>query len=661
MTLNNGNLSARRGSKADTKQNRTTIKHNASKSIAEAEASAIASAKYEAAFTNSPHYKAISRLSDGVLVEVNDAVEQITGFSREEAIGKTTTELGLWVDPDQHDRCVALARSGKPVRDRVKYRVKGGRILDCELTVWIFKAGAEEYVLGSLDDRTQLIAAEKAKHESDLRFRSLFEHTPDAILIVDDSGAVEFANIAAAKLFASRREAITEEDLDDLIPALKSMYLKGKFAGFANFQKPDTDTNEPIVTSINRRGVERPVHLFVNKFSTLDGDRFSITLRDISEQVEAVERSERLNVELRDTIDVLEQLNRNNAILSDMIDLLHACADNTEAAQITSHFLPQLLPGEFGALYLAVGEQATLSRVAVWGEDFQARETMQINDCWALRRGRSFEMRNTDEDIVCEHVTPSSAPYQLCFPLLAHGEVIGLLHLGFNEIIDAVYRSLTQTVADHISLGMANIRLREDLRAQAYRDPLTGLFNRRHLKGTMERELNRCVRNKSPLSVWIVDVDHFKTFNDSYGHDAGDVVLKAVAQELVTRLRAEDLVYRYGGEEFLALLPDFPVEKSMLRAEQACEEIKALRIQHDGKVLPAVTVSIGVSNYPDCPANIKALLQCADQAMYHAKENGRDQVSVAPRSKVRDASKLDDMNDSGVLAISDIAPAKGAH
>ena len=190
----------------------------------------IAKAKYEAAFTNSPHYKAISRLSDGVIVEVNDSFERITGYTREEALGKTTTELNLWVEPNQRDRCVALVRTGKPVREQIQYRRKDGKIIDCEITVSIFKAGEEEYLLGSVDDRTQLVAAEKAKHESEVRFRSLFEHAPDAMLIADEAGAIEFANYAAAKLFGYRRERIAELGLKRLIPSLNSE--DGEFMGF---------------------------------------------------------------------------------------------------------------------------------------------------------------------------------------------------------------------------------------------------------------------------------------------------------------------------------------------------------------------------------------------------------------------------------------------
>lgn len=587
----------------------------------------IAKAKYEAAFTNSPHYKAISRLSDGVIVEVNDSFERITGYTREEALGKTTTELNLWVEPNQRDRCVALVRTGKPVREQIQYRRKDGKIIDCEITVSIFKAGEEEYLLGSVDDRTQLVAAEKAKHESEVRFRSLFEHAPDAMLIADEAGAIEFANYAAAKLFGYRRERIAELGLKRLIPSLNSE--DGEFMGFRQLQHFSTESNDPIVSTVRSRNGDHPVNLFVNKFSTLAGERFSITLRDIAEQLETMERSEKLNLELRDTIDVLEQLNRNNEILSEMIDMLHACKDHAEAAQIAAHFLPQLFDGVFGALYITGGEHARLNLVASWGNDFDARDNLLIGECWALRRGRSFEIRDAASDIVCEHTTTSDAHYQLCFPLLAHGEVIGLLHLGFETPVDAVYKSLIQTVADHISLGMANIRLREDLRSQAHRDPLTGLFNRRHLNETLERELNRCVRHKRPLSVWVIDIDHFKAFNDNYGHAAGDLVLKSVAQELVAKLRAEDLVYRYGGEEFLALLSDFPLEHSIERAKQACREISATRIQYQGQNLPPVSVSIGIAHFPDCAADSESLLQAADKAMYQSKENGRNQVTIA--------------------------------
>ena len=183
------------------------------------------------------------------------------------------------------------------------------------------------------------------------------------------------------------------------------------------------------------------------------------------------------------------------------------------------------------------------------------------------------------------------------------------------------------TVAEDMALALANLRLRETLRSQAIRDPLTGLFNRRYLEETMERELNRVKRQGISLGVIMMDLDHFKEYNDTFGHSAGDELLSALGILLKSQIRGEDIACRYGGEEFLLILPGASLEVALERAESLRQAVKEMHQHHQG--LKPTTLSLGVAVYPDHGDTGLQLIQAADAALYRAKQAGRDRVMAA--------------------------------
>jgi diguanylate cyclase (GGDEF)-like protein len=228
----------------------------------------------------------------------------------------------------------------------------------------------------------------------------------------------------------------------------------------------------------------------------------------------------------------------------------------------------------------------------------------------------------------------------MCVPLAAQGETLGILYLdsGKNEAKQSQMRfeqlseseeRMVKTLAEHLALAVANLKLRETLRTQSIRDPLTGLFNRRYMEESLERELRRTIRKKLPLALLMVDVDHFKHFNDTSGHEAGDEILRELARLFQSRLRAEDIACRYGGEEFVLILPEASLEVARERAEQFRQIVRESQIQYRGKPLERVTISIGLSCYPQHGTTAEALLRSADAALYRAKDEGRDRVVVA--------------------------------
>jgi diguanylate cyclase (GGDEF)-like protein len=188
-------------------------------------------------------------------------------------------------------------------------------------------------------------------------------------------------------------------------------------------------------------------------------------------------------------------------------------------------------------------------------------------------------------------------------------------------------------VVDTLALALANLRLRETLRQQSIRDPNTGLYNRRYLEETSSRELRRMERSGQPMAMIMLDVDHFKQFNDTFGHEAGDLVLKQVASTLLDHARESDVVSRYGGEEFALMMPGTSLADAAERAEALRKAIKQLHLTHRGHTLGTITASFGVSAFPDLGASWVEIVNAADRSLYQAKADGRDRV-VAGLGKV---------------------------
>lgn len=189
---------------------------------------------------------------------------------------------------------------------------------------------------------------------------------------------------------------------------------------------------------------------------------------------------------------------------------------------------------------------------------------------------------------------------------------------------EAATRQLAHAVAEHLALALANFRLRASLRAHSIRDPLTGLYNRRYLEDSLERELRRAARGGRPLSVVSIDVDHFKSFNDIFGHAAGDAVLAAIGRVLLEQVRGEDLACRMGGEELVVVLTDCDHEAARARAEELRKLVRSLTVDSQRKALGRITISLGVASFPAHGTSAEELLVAADTAFYSAKAAGRD-------------------------------------
>jgi GAF domain-containing protein len=248
-----------------------------------------------------------------------------------------------------------------------------------------------------------------------------------------------------------------------------------------------------------------------------------------------------------------QKRNRETRLLSDLNQWLQSCNTLGELYQMVAEFLGRLLPGCAGSLYIYANSRDVLESAKAWNGG-KMMPAMQPDDCWGLRRGRPYTFGDNEIDFRCSHVDLALQSEYCCIPILAHGETIGLLHLEFEsegqelpkEAI-AEQRRLGLVCAEQISLAIANVKLRDQLRDQSIRDVLTGLFNRRYMLETCRREFSRAARTGDSISILSIDVDHFKKYNDNHGHDAGDMVLRAVGNCLENLFRNADIPCRFGG------------------------------------------------------------------------------------------------------------------
>jgi len=330
------------------------------------------------------------------------------------------------------------------------------------------------------------------------------------------------------------------------------------------------------------------------------------------------------------------KLNRETRLLSELNEWLQSCNSLGELYDMVAEFLSRLLPGCAGSLYIYANSRDVLEGSKAWnGGTVQA--SMHPEDCWGLRRGHVYSFGEREIDFPCAHVGSAQVEQYCCIPVLAHGETIGLLHLEFRAGDDGVFRQdevaeqrrLGLMCAEQISLAIANVKLRDQLRDQSIRDPLTGLFNRRYMLETCRREFSRAARGRQPVTMLSIDVDHFKKFNDNHGHDAGDTVLREVGTCLEAVFRNEDVACRFGGEEFVVVLPGAPLDIGARRAEELRGKIEALSVRYLEKNLPRITISVGVAAFPEAGDNPQSVLKAADDALYRAKEGGRNRVELA--------------------------------
>jgi diguanylate cyclase (GGDEF)-like protein len=310
-----------------------------------------------------------------------------------------------------------------------------------------------------------------------------------------------------------------------------------------------------------------------------------------------------------------------------------------QAYQSATNGFSRLLVGTSGSLCFINNSRQLVEVVSTWpatgaglGDESMLEDIYSPESCCGLRSGHPRWRVPRISEIHCTHFAGSPPQRYLCLPIVAHGNTMGVLFVQCHdeatvELVNRHMDGLRQLV-QFTGMAVATLNLRTKLENQSIRDSLTGLFNRHFMQISLERELARATRRKQSLAVFMLDLDQFKKFNDTYGHAAGDMVLKAIADIFLASIRSEDIACRYGGEEFTIILPDITAAAALERAESVRLAVMNLRMPLEQEVYGDFTVSIGVALYPNDGEAADLLLRRADQALYRAKRSGRNQVAI---------------------------------
>ena len=362
----------------------------------------------------------------------------------------------------------------------------------------------------------------------------------------------------------------------------------------------------------------------------------SLTEEVASRTAELTNANEQLTVSVKRVEHYAGQI----AQLTALGQLLQSCRSADEVFGVIQDAMPRLFPGDSGAVTLLKSSGNLMETMAAWGDHPPEQRVFGPDECWAFRRGRPHLVNGPQSPLRCAHLSPEDGPATFCVPMMAQGDHVGILQFNFasNEsdepgeegVTDQSPRTRIATaMAEHTALALANLRLREALQSQSIVDSLTGLFNRRYLENMLERECRRAVRAKRPLAVMMIDVDHFKRFNDTWGHDGGDAVLRELSSVMRAHFRGDDIACRYGGEEFVVVLSEATLDSAFVRAEELRKEVHRLVAEHRRQTLGTLTISIGLAALPDHGVSPEDLIAAADRALYMAKGAGRDRTATA--------------------------------
>lgn len=594
--------------------------------------------------------RAISAASNGIMITnanqssnlvtyVNPAFERLTGYSAAELLGQKWDFLqGLDTDQAATDELTQALQEGREGRVILKHYRKNNSFFWNELFISpvhdaIGRLSHFVWVTVDITERVQVEA--ELRDERD--FTSTVLDTAGALMLVLDSqGRIVRFNRACENVTEYSFEEVRGKPFWDIVLLPEDMAsVKAVFEELRTGHFPSEYENYWIT----RTGQLRMIAWYNNAVADKDGAvRYIVSTGiDITDRKQAEHNLQELNQQLVTRVKELNQRTHEISLLSEMGGLFQACRHPEEAYRVVGQLAPHLFPGESGALYTINNSHSLVETVATWGTSPPSlpQSIYKPEECWALRRGRLHLVQNVASGIFCQHFQESSLPAAyLCVPMMAQGEALGVFTLSVPPALRAVQLSqpiqqLAVTVAEQIAMALANLRLQETLHKQSITDPLTGLFNRRYMEVVLERELRRAVRSQRRLGIIMLDIDHFKQFNDTFGHDAGDYVLREVGNLLRAGVRTEDFVCRYGGEEFTLIIPEIGSDELWQRAESLRDVIKRLKLQQRGQLLSSISASLGLAFYPEHGVTAEELLRAADAALYQAKGQGRDQSVIA--------------------------------
>ncbi|ANH11707.1 TPA: diguanylate cyclase [Legionella pneumophila] len=393
-----------------------------------------------------------------------------------------------------------------------------------------------------------------------------------------------------------------------------------------SLQRDEETQNIEVNTEQEKTIYEMTSKLIQNGDNEIKGVVHSV--RNITKRVQEHTELQESYEKLANGMKELQEKNEQITLLVEMSDIMLACGSQEELSDVMAKYSQRLLQFSSGYLFIMHPSKNYLEKAASWGNPQPHDLTFTPEQCWAIRLGRIHYAGSSRIELMCSHTMFAEQPELslLCVPLMAQNDIYGLLYLEVGLEFDENQQLLITAFAELTALALANVRLRENLRYQSIRDPLTGLYNRRYLEDFLFKQLHQAERTKASFAILMLDLDHFKKINDTFGHDAGDLVLKELGQILNSDIRLGDIAARYGGEEFVLLLYDIDAQAAKMKAENLRSAISNLQVKYGAQPVGQITASIGISVYPDDAKSPAEVIEAADKALYQAKNKGRNKV-----------------------------------
>ncbi|MEK6790710.1 MAG: diguanylate cyclase [Deltaproteobacteria bacterium] len=510
------------------------------------------------------------------------------------------------------------------------------------------------------DANSQLLSEAPQQKALQEEYKTILRTAMDGFIIVDRDGRFTDMNDAYCRIIGYAREELLRMGVWNVEAVEDRSGVQARMKKIAETGSDRFETKHK-----RKDGVEIDVEVSVNYMNVDNGCFFSF-IRDITgrkrmdaELIAAkaelegkvAERKLELsdaNTELIYRATKLECLNYEITMIREAGDALSTCISAEEAYTVIAQHGGKCFPDDSGALFIMNPSKNILDAVSVWGPNPPEESVFVPEDCWAIRRGKRYSVNGPGAGVRCAHVKEAGS--YLCVPMIAQGDMIGVLHLSLADSDGACVpdermqdrERLLTGLSEHAELELANIRLRQTLRNLSIRDPLTSLFNRRYMEESFEKEIHRAKRKNVPVGVLMLDLDHFKDYNDTFGHEAGDMLLRELGVILQGNIRASDIACRYGGEEFTVILPEAAIDVTCGRGEQIRQAVRRLQLLYGGRPLGAVTVSVGAAVYPEHGLNARDVINAADEALYKAKAEGRDRLVVAENALAKASKESSD-------------------
>lgn len=502
-----------------------------------------------------------------------------------------------------------------------------------EITSFPIKTEAGHLLCVVGRDVTERKLAEDALRTSEERFRALAVNATDVVCLHDPEGLILYASPSSQKLLGYLPEELTGRDPLEFMHPEDARFMQEDFYYHASHGHPISSTDIRLRNKNNEY-----VWFETNAQAVLDQQRKTIQYVSISRDIAARKKAElelkETRTNLQEKVQELQHRTFEINCLTDMVNMLQKCTQTNETYGVISQFARELFPTTSGYVMMLDELSGKYQVVISWGDLSLPNSEFNKKDCWSLRLKKLYSMSFEIKKPVCNHVGSPAPSSTICVPINVDEKDIGILHLqtspGTFPLKDDEVQ-LAIAMSEQINLALTNIKLSESLREQAIRDPLTGLYNRYYMEESLEREIFRSERSKKPVSVIMLDFDNFKELNTLYGHFNVDEMLREFGKLLRNSIRGGDIACRYGGDEFLVILPEASIKVTEQRADEFRQRVKNLVVRKEGLEPRMATISVGIACWPEHGSSVPQLLRAVDSALLIAKEH-HDCVLIAEKT-----------------------------